>query len=213
MDEKEAVRDIRWKLSNGKSRAEITRSLQGKGLKLEFIDSLIGRAKRPKKIAKGVFFSLIILVFMWVGVYGMFFYHNTEKIDYSPSWKNKNAESDEVYLEITPGLISLVASEIGATKLRRSPVTLKKPIMNFKISERKFYTSVGKKIETLEGNSNDADILFSTEEVVIEKIFSSGDIKESVREAVISGEIEIVQIASEQELFLKGYLGLYNELK
>jgi hypothetical protein len=213
MDEREVISDIRWKLSKGKSRAEITRSLQNEGLKLEFIDSLINQAKRPKKIIKGILFSLVLLVFMWVGVYGMFFYHSTEKINYSPSWASKSTESEEIYLEITPELISLIASEIGATKLRRSPVTLKKPIMNFKISEKTFSTIIDKKIETSEGGNNEADVLFSTETEVIEKIFSSENIKEGVRDAVILGEIMIEQLATEQELFLKGYLGLYNKLK
>lgn len=210
MDEKEAIKDIRWKFFNGKSRAEITRSLQSKGLKLEFIDSLIDRAKRPKKILKGISLSIVLLVFMWAGVYGMFFYHNTEVIEYSPNWIGDGESSS---LQITPELISLISSEIGATKLRRNPLNLKKPIMNFVVSNDSFHTIIDKKIETFEGESKDADILFSTKSEIIEKVVSSGNLKEAIRKAVMDGEIGITQLSSEQELFLKGYLSLYNELK
>lgn len=221
MDEKELIKDIRWRLSQGKNRAEITRKLQAKGLKLEFIDSLIYRAKKPRKIAQKVFFSIILLFFMWCGVYAMFFYHETEQVQYTPSWisiEQGNSTAEQIYsenfsLEITPELISLVASEIGAGKLRTSPLTLKRPIINFKISEDLFFTTIDKKIKTSEGNSKEADLAFITQKETIERIFSLGKIKEDVKAAVISGEITIEQLSSEKELFLKGYLGLYNELK
>ncbi len=212
MEEKELVKDIQWEFSKGKSRAEITRTLQNRGLKLEFIDSIISRAKRPRKIFRGILFSIVLLVFMWVGVYGMFFYQDAEKIDYSPSWINKNLDSEELSLEITPELISLVASEIGAGKLRRNPLNLKKPIMNFQISEENFYTIIDKRIETFEGTSTEADLYFKTNAETIEEIIDSEDIKASVRRAVLSGDKTIDALASEKDLFLKGYLGLYNEL-
>lgn len=219
MDEKELIKDIRWKFSKGKSRAEITRNLQKKGLKLEFIDSLIYRAERPRKILKISVISIASLIFIWFGIYGMFFYHTTEKVQYSPNWIKQEGfdemeyPQEEFSLEITPELISLIASEIGVGKLRTSPLTLKKPSINFKISEDLFHTRIGKKIETERGNGNEADLLFSTDRETVEEIFFQKDIKEGIRNAVISGEISIEQLASEQELFLKGYLGLYNELK
>ena len=216
MDEKEAIRDIRWNFSRGKSRAEITRGLQKQGLKLEFIDSLISRAKRPKKIFKSFMLGLILMVFLWMGVYGMFFYQDTESVEYSLNWVSKEnlSESSEqiTSLEITPELISFFASEIGAGRLRRNPLNFKKPTINFQISGEMFYTIVDKKIQTSKGNKKDSDLTFITEKSIIEEVFSSQDIKENVKIAVLRGDIEIQQDVSEQELFLKGYLQLYNDL-
>ncbi len=209
MDEKEVIKDIRWDFSRGKSRAEITRRLQRKGFKLEFIDSLIDRARRPKRIVKGIFLSIVLLIFMWMGVYGMFFHHTTKLVEYSPNWVEHEESSS---LQITPELISLVASEMGATKLRRNPFNLKKPILNFVISNQSFHTIIDKKIETYNGISSDADLSFSSDEVTLSRIFLSENLKDAMVKEISSGNINIEKIASDQELFLKGYLSLYDEL-
>lgn len=214
MDEREVIKEIRWQFSKGKSRAEITRDLQKKNLRLEFIDSLISRAERQKRMIKGVIYLSLLIVFIWIGVYSIFFYHESEIFEYRPTWKDSGETNytSENMIVITPELISLVAQEIGAGKLRRNPLNLKKPIINFEISGREFYTTIDKRIETKEGRSNEADVSFETTEEIIQKVFLSEDIRESIKTAVMEGSITIQKISSEQELFLKGYLGLYNEL-
>ena len=217
MDEKELIKDIRWKISKGTSKSEITRKLQAKGLKLEFIESLFNRAERRKKLAKNFFIIFIVLMSLWMGVYGMFFFNSPEEVVYSPSWNRNtsdlNETSGENYLKITPELISLVAYEIGASNLRRHPMNMRRPILNFYISDKEFNTIVGRKIETSHGIHSKPDIEFVTNKETIEHIFLLDDLKEGVKKAVEEGKIEINQIASEHDLFLKGYLKLYNDIK
>lgn len=207
------VKEIRWEFSRGESRAEMTRRLQEKGLKLEFIDSLISRAKRPRRILKMVIFSIVLFLLMWTSVYALFFYHTTEKSNYSPLWIQKNIDSAEMSLKITPELISLVASEMGATKLRRNPINLKMPIINFQISEKNFYSIIDKRIETFEGKSEEADIIFYSETEVIEQILGTDDFKEELKKRIVNGDIRIEKRSSDRDLFLKGYLVLYKELE
>ncbi len=215
MDEREVIKDIRWDFSRNKSRAEITRKLQKKGLKLEYIDSLIYKSKRPRKIFKKIIIILIVLISIWMSIYAVFFNHSTEESLYQPNWQLKEGEEaiENYTLEINSELISLIASNIGATKLRTNPINLRKPIINFQISGKNFYTVVNKNIETFEGTSQLADLKFYFEGETLEKAFLSENFKEEIKKAISEGSLRVERISSDQELFLKGYLSLYNELK
>jgi hypothetical protein len=213
MDEKEAIKDIRWEFSKGRSRAEVTRRLQKKGLKLEFIDSLIDRANRPKKILITTLLTLLVLSSLWIGFYAVFVYEKPEKVIYVPTYIEKEEGVETSNLKISPELISLLISEIGGTKLRPNPINLKKPIINFNVEGKEFYCVIGKNIETFEGTNNEADLHFFTDEKTLGEIFLMEDIKEGVRNSIIEGKTKIEKISSDQELFLKGYLGLYKDLE
>jgi phosphatidylglycerophosphatase A len=219
MDEREIINEIKWNFSKGRSRAEITRDLQGMGFKLEFIDSLIKSAKRPRKIFKGIFYFVILFFFVWLSIYGIFFYSVSEIIDYSPNWKINNTSYELNSLKefdgkiiITPEMISFFAQEIGANKLRTNPLNFKKPIINFEISEQYFNTIIDKKIQTKRGIDKEADLLFITTTEVIQEIFLSENKKEAIISEIKNERIGVVQLSSEQNLFLKGYLTLYKEL-
>ena len=77
MDEKEIIKKIKNSFKSGLSRAKITRRLQKKGLKLEYIDLLIKKASKIKKV---LLFSSIILILMLVSsMTGYTFFFRQEK--------------------------------------------------------------------------------------------------------------------------------------
>lgn len=213
MEEKELIKEIRWSISKGKSRAQITRLLQNKKLKLEYIDSLISKAHRPKRIFVTLLIFLLVFSSLWLSIYLVFFYEKTEKAEFFPrQFENETfLESQNLAYEINPSLISFFISEIGATNLRTSPLSFKKPIINLKISEKQFYTVIDKEIITMEGLDDGADILLSLDEVTLLMIVYSDNVVEEIRTAIYEEKISLTKLSSDKELFLKGYLDIYNQ--
>lgn len=155
-----------------------------------------------------------MLVFIWFGIYGIFFYHETEIREYTPNWTERPVESNssQMSLEITPELISFIVSEIGAHKLRRNPINLKKPVINFLISDLEYYSVIDKEIDSFVGNSPGADISISISRDILERAVSSDSFEDVIKEEALNGNIELKKISSDQELFLKGYWNLYKDL-
>ena len=224
MDEKEAIQKIRNSFHEGISRAEITRKLQEKGYKLEYIDALIKKAKRPKKIIISLIILLCILIAISSLTYTFFFSSSKSNLvnplsGYNIDFGLKQNTSNNTQLniediEITPEFLSYLLNEVGAWKLHKNPVTLSKAIINFKISNQDFYSTISKgKITTLEGSSNKADMEFvTTKENIVKSIIS--DVPEQpFKDSIKQGTTQINLISSQTDLFAKGYLTLYNELK
>jgi len=209
--EKEIVEKVRNSFKSGMTRSEVAKKLQAKGYKLDYIDAVISKANRRKK-----YFLIFLVVFLMiacvgVAVYSLFFsFHKSEMINpLSGFSQTGNAGS----IEITPEFLSYLLNEIGAWKLKRNPINMESPMIGFEISGEKYYSVIGNKIETFEGENGKVDIRFVADKTEISGALLSGNPAESVRSSVISGKISVQPVSDEKVLFLKGYLSLYDSLK
>jgi hypothetical protein len=222
MDEKEAVRKIRISLKSGMGKPEVIRRLQNKGYKLEYIDLLMKKAGATRKFF--IVFSVIVIVLLALGIaaYAMFFNQSKGIIANPLEGKdiifgdNENQTSEEVHiddLEVTPEFLSYLLNEIGAWELHKNPLTFEKPVITFDISGQEFYSVIDGEIETFEGSNEEADMTFKTEKIDLVKAMLDEDPAEVFTESIQEGDTEVDMIASETELFSKGYLNLYDSLK
>jgi hypothetical protein len=238
MDEKELVRRVRNSFKVKKSRAEILSNFQKRGYKLAYAEELIKKAKRPKRIIGIFMISILIFFSLTFSVYSIF--SNPQKLELENplanfvinndpilekslvevSLENNGIETEANFIqkttyeeiEITPEFISFLLNEIGIWKLHKNPLTLENPIINFKIGNKEFYSKVGNEIETFVGLSDSSDLDFNVNKNdLIDAILSEnpGDI---FVESISAGKTTVDIIASEPELFAKGYLKLYNTL-
>jgi len=163
MDEKEVIRRVRNSLKAGKSDAQIIRSLQGKGYKLEYINLILKKVKRRKFLL--LFFLgfmllfLSFLIFVGVMAYSFFFMTTGEKADLlnplagfnvhfddgtisvGNSSKVKNVSINDI--EVGADFISYLLNELGAWQLKSNPLTGEKPSVNFIIGDKEFGAIVG----------------------------------------------------------------------
>jgi len=221
MDEKEVLKKIKNSFRVGKSRADVTQALQNYGYKLEYIDEMIKKAEAPKKLLVISAVVLVVILAIATTSYFVFFSNSKSEIlnpleGYKVNFGQSTGDLSEINIEdivITPEFISYLLNEVGAWNLRKSPLTLENPIINFQIDETYFNSEITKgKISTKSGSSNSADISFVSTKVSIVKAIIDDAPVEIFKESISSGETTIQKIADDTELFAKGYLDLYNEL-
>lgn len=116
-------------------------------------------------------------------------------------------------IEITPDFIKFLLSEIGADSLHKNLLGKEPSIMNFYIEEKTFYSQIDKTIEVFEGKSETPDLEFYLDKKDLINAVSSGNPEATFKQSLTSGNSWMEIIAGEPELFSKGYLELYNNLK
>ncbi|MGC9309088.1 MAG: hypothetical protein ACP5D2_00135 [Candidatus Nanoarchaeia archaeon] len=230
MDEKFLIKRIRNSFKSGLSRAEISRRLQSKGYKLEYIDLLIKKARKPRKILL-LSISLLLLLAM-ISILSYPYIIGKEKpyipnpmqgkaispIQNQPepseqSEQDTHTQKNQQQEAIKPSYISYLLNEIGAWKLHRNPATFEKPYINFDISGEKYYSEIGNDIKTYEGETDKADITFySNKEEILTAVQAQSPL-EALKQSLQERRTRIEQEAGRTELLAKGYLSLYNELK
>lgn len=228
MDEKELVIKIKNSIKAKQNRVEITRKLQQQGYKLEYIDKLIKKARRPKKII--LLTSSIIFVILIFGVISALYFilpsGNFQKIENPLKNFNVNfgqtnnsnnnltnltkASLDEI--EITPEFFTYLLNELGANSLKKNPITQEAPIINFEVGKEQFYSTIKNKIESFKGTNKNPDLTFKIKKENLIKIINSETPIKVFKAEVEKGTIIIEQNQNEQTLFLKGYISLYNSL-
>lgn len=231
-EEKVLIRRIKYSLKSGRTRAQITQSLQQKGLRLPYIDALIRKAKRPKKVLITLSTLVIVLISLSITTYALFLTNEKQEIQNPLSGLNINFASKnttlsnnlstenqgpEVFIEdikITPEFISYLLNELNAWKLHTNPLTFEKPTMNFKIDNTEFQSTVKNgEISTQEGLSAQADLQFNTNKEELIKAMLSENPEEIFRQSISEGKTQIQILGSQTELFAKGYKELYDNLK
>lgn len=109
--------------------------------------------------------------------------------------------------------VSYVLNEIGAYKLHNMPLTGEKPIIEVKIEDEVFNCEISSgKIKTTKGNGDSPDLRIISTRQEIMNALNSSNIKESVKNSVVSGEIDLEIVGGYTTLFQKGYLSLYQDL-
>jgi len=238
MDDKELIRKVKNSFKAKKSRAEVLQGFQKRGYKLAYADALMRKANRPKKITITLAIILIVFISLTFSAYTMF--SGNQKMQLSnpltgftitgntiahqqpsepqvssqPTTTNqipKTVDYDQI--DITPDFISFLLNEIGAWELHKNPLTFQKPIINFKIDDKNFYSEIDGKIKTFEGLSDSSDLQFNTNKKDIIDAVMSNTPDQIFKQSVTEGKTQIELMASEPELFAKGYLKLYNSLK
>lgn len=221
MEEKELIKRIRNSFQAKKSRVEILTGFQKRGFKLEYAEKLISKAKRPKKITTLVLLTILVGFFILFGSYpGL----NKHKIELSNplSMITGNAiatpsdsSRQEVTLdqiEITPEFISYLLNELAAWELHTNPLNFEKPILNFKIGDKTFYSEIGDEIKTYQGLSQQADLQFNIIKEDLLNAITSNNPKNIMKDSILNGRTQLEIFASEAELFSKGYLKFYDFL-
>ncbi len=115
--------------------------------------------------------------------------------------------------EFNETYINYLLVALGANKLKYSIIYRENPFIEIKVEEIWNSEIVKGKPVIKQGNIDNEDIriILSKEEAV--KAMLSPDIKEYMKESVNNGKTKIEQIAGQTELFTKGYLDMYNEMK
>jgi len=230
MDDKELISKIKYSRKSGMSRADITRKLQAKGYKLEYINALIGRSQRSGKILVIALIVIIVLAALAFAAYSYLFASQGEKLDIAnplagllvsfdsqPTQASGNQTLTEINIddvEITPEFLTYLLNEIGAWKLHRNKLTGEAAMINFEIPGDKTYNAeVDDGIVTEEGASSDPDIEFVAPKEDIVRAILDDNPGEYFKNSITDGTTQMNVIAPETELFTKGYLDLYGELK
>jgi hypothetical protein len=211
--DKEILTWVKDAFSEGLDRSEIIRRLQGQGYKLEYIDSLISRASMGRRILiNTLFFILGALIIGVIFISYIYFSPNKMENLENPVNKLENNLTFEA-LEVNPQIISYLMNSIGVWKLKSDPTTFNKPIINIDIDGQKFSSVVNNgKIQTSEGENSGADVkIFTKKKIILDSISTNNSIV-IFKQSFISGESQVEMVASEKDLFLKGYLGLYDSL-
>ncbi len=236
-DEKELIRKIRNSREIGMSPVQITRKLQQRGLKLEYIDLLLRKAYPNKAIFAISILIFIVLILSSILVYILFFQTNIKIELQNPLAdlkisnqliQDSNIQETEnnlqeipqqnQYIEIEPEFLSFILNEIGVYDLHKNPFTLEKPVIAFDIEGQDFYSVVTKgEIHTYEGQTpktiaDNPDLIFTSTGQEVTNAILSEDTGEYIAQSIANKNTEIEQIASQQELFAKGYLNIYNPL-
>lgn len=222
MDERDIIKRIKNSFKSGMSRSEVTRKLQKKDYKLEYIDALIGKS-RPKKFIMS-FSVVIVLVLLFATIFiAPFLYSKTKPFLNNPltgnvvfstesSANNQNLIPIED-VEITPEFISYLLVEIGAWRLRKNYVTREIPKISFDVSGKQFYSKVGNNIESFIGSKEDTDMKIIMPKIELLMAFSSGNPQDYMKKSIEEGKTRIEIYSSEADLYAKGYLSIYNSLK
>jgi hypothetical protein len=222
MEEKEMIEEVKFLLKQKQSRAEITTNFQQKGYKLEYINAIIKKAKRPKKLL--INFSMLFLLLISLSLFASSIYLFKQKANLEnplTNFLNKDSSENnltnlsEINLDeitLTPDFLNYLLNEIHAWELRKNPLNLENPMINFEISEQNFTSTITRKIETKEGTNPDADIKFVFEKKHIVEAIMTDNTTDYVKEKFRTGEAKIETLTDEKELFAKGYLSLYNRL-
>lgn len=225
MDDKELITRVKNSLRAKKSMAEILSGFQKRGYKLAYADKLISKAKRPRKIAVFSLLSIVLMFLIILTAYSFAF--GNYKLDMAnplaglsiitgnaianPGDSTTQISIDEI--EVTPEFISYLLNEVGAWKLHKNPLTLEKPIINFKIDGESFYSEIEREIGSKRGLNENADLQFNSNKRDLIEALISENPEAVFRNSLINGKTQVEIFVSQSELFSKGYLALYESLK
>lgn len=215
--EEELLTKIKNSKKEGISDLDITKRLLQKGYKLDYINIMINKSKRNKRI---IFIVLLSLVFITLILSIFLIYLNFPPKETIPEsyTTNQRTSSNTEYIKtnitkVLPAHISSLLIQMKATTLRKNPLTFEKPKICFKIGQVDYLSVIdGSKIQTTESLCKGQDINLLLSEEAALRILNSQDITKAITQSAEQGEINIEKVASDLELGAKGYLSLQKSL-
>lgn len=110
--------------------------------------------------------------------------------------------------------ITYLIYALDGEKLNKQPFTDNYPQIEISVSD-KLFTSyvVDGEIQTYLGKAPDPDLQIRLQDSTLIKILSSPDPKIALKEAINSSLVGVTLYSDKTELFLKGYLEIYDTLK
>lgn len=125
---------------------------------------------------------------------------------------NQISVIERAVLEFNASYVNYLIDSIGASNLH-SAIGFGNPKIEFVIDEETWNSELGNIRLTERGNSDDPDIRIKMSKEEAVKALMSNDQKLYMKQSVIRGNTQIEMIAGKVELYSKGYLDLYNNLK
>ncbi len=226
-DEKNLIKRIKNSFDVGFSRAEITRKLQDKGYKLEYIDLMINKSRKGKRFFVRFLFVLVFL-FGLLSLFSIFFVLPDSDIrlinPISGSVIFNNIENqldsgvvgfgfdglEEINnkfenIEINEDFITYILQEINAWKLHKNVLTGEVAVISFVVSEENYYSVIDNgKIETFSG-SRFGDIEISTSKEEIVRAILSENPRDYVFLSIETEKTKTKRISGKIDLLAKGY--------
>ena len=118
--------------------------------------------------------------------------------------------------QITEEHVTYLINYLGGTELKKVPLTENYPQIELLTSMKNtYFTSyvVDGEIQTYPGKATDPDLQIRIGEDTLAEIIKSQDPQQTTKDAKNNDKIGITIHAGKTELFLKGYLKIYDNLK
>lgn len=147
---------------------------------------------------------------------GVASFSNDSLVEESVSNTSHDLKTNEVYVEdidITTEFITFLMYGLGANELKSNPVTRSKPLINFDIDGKGFYSVVDSgTVHSYDGFGENPDISFSSTKVAVVRAMISETPIVVFKESYNDGTTELIVEKNEATLFAKGYLSFYESL-
>ncbi len=216
MEESEVIKRVKNSIHAKKSKSEILRNFQKKGYKLEYAEAILKKVNNPKRVLIISLIVFLIIATISSITYSFITTRGEENLE-DPLTGFATRNNQQVILgeeiRITPEFITFILNEMGAQDLHRNPLTFERAIINFVIEEESFTSTVKKEIVTVKGSNKKADLEFVSSRNEVIRIVTSSNQKEEVKKSIGEGKTKVNILASEAELFAKGYLKIYDGIK
>ena len=161
--------------------------------------------KKMRRLVIGLIIAAVVIILA-----GVFLYFSNQNP--KPEGKTITKESLST-TEISEDHIAYVLYQIGASKLKKIPLTGNTPKINFIIVPESYKAEViNGMISVSSGIWENPDIIITSSKEEIINAIASLSIKEYIKSSVSSGKTTIDMKAGYTELFAKGYLSLYEEI-
>ena len=108
--------------------------------------------------------------------------------------------------------VKYLLNEMGASQLHPPLFSSEKPVIEISVGNNSFYVQAyDGNLEVSREKLEGIDIKISSSAEELNRVLSSDNVKESIKDSVSSKKINLELIASRIKLFSKGYMAIYND--
>ncbi|MFH1823374.1 MAG: hypothetical protein ABH817_01505 [archaeon] len=160
----------------------------------------------------GVIFVILLMVFVYFFV--------ISPVIPKPDMQNPNLldgsdTSNGIQILIGDGHLAYILNELGFYKAHSNPTNGEIAMVQIYLAdlEKNYYFTTEKgKVIPLQGMVSFPDLKISTTQNIILEILESGDVTESLKQKINTGQLGVDILKSEGVLAAKGYLSVYTSL-
>lgn len=154
--------------------------------------------------------AIVIVVIILAGVIGAYFLMSKQKVNYgggTPVYINKSSD------EVNENVVGYMLNSLGVSSLHNPPLSSDNPKINIAIDGQQFSAQIiSGKLSVARGFIQNEDIEIDMTKDVALKIFRSENPSQETKAAFTSGNAKLLVFTSKSNLFLKGYLDIYNKI-